>query len=156
MELLTHVTFLAPDFEEPAPPRHAGDEPEPEVREPVPPGRDMARFLDRTLGERGWEVLNRWTTPYGHAFDVRRTKQRYDIEIQRVEGDEERWLVSAVPRRGLIPWGKRVKDSDEHTLLLTHLRGLLAQDPRIAEPRWYSEDDWNAPARGPGHDLPIA
>jgi len=156
MDVLTHATFLAPDFDEPPAPRRADDEPEADTGEPVPAGRDMARFLDKALEGRGWEVLNRWTTPYSHAFDVRRTSRRYDVEVQLLDGDEGRWLVSALQRKGLVPWLSRSGDSDEHTLLLTHLRGVLDADPRIGAPRWYSEDDWNASDRGPGSELPIA
>ena len=157
MQLLTHVTFLAPDFDEPAPHQHADDGPEPARAkgEPRPPGADMARLLDGGLAAKGWEVLNRWTTPYGHAFDVKRTNRRYDVETQLIDGDTDRFLVTAVERRGLVRWFKRPSNSDEHALLLTHLRGLLASDSRLHEPRWYSEDEWTAADRGPGHDVPI-
>lgn len=156
MKLLSHVTFLAPDFEEPTARMHADDAPTPAKGEPHPAGADMTRFLDARLAAQGWEVLNRWTTPYGHAFDVKRTNRRYDVEVQMIDGDTERYLVTAIRRRGLVRWFKGPANTDEHALLLTHLRGVLTSDPRVHEPRWYDEAGWTAADRGPGAELPIA
>jgi len=156
MHLLTHVTFTAPEFDPQTEPKPPGDEPAPDPGEPTPRGREMAHLVERGLAAQGWEVLNRWTTPYGHAFDCKRTDRRYDVEVQLVDVEAARWLVSAVARRGLLRRMLGSENSEEHALLLTHLRGVLAGDARLQEPRWFDEAGWNAPHRGPGDALPVA
>lgn len=171
MQPLSHALLVAPDFLDApetapdAPPSagpDAADAPPaaPEAappEEPLPPGQRLAQALEAAFGAAGWTTPYRWTTPYGHAFECRRTTHRYDVELQLVDAEAGHWLVVAIPRKGLLRrfFGPRV-DVEEYALLLTHLRGALARDPRFVSARWYDEAGWTATPRGEGAALPIA
>jgi len=149
MSRLTHVLVTArspedfmdeePEAEEGAAEAEAGDDDEAPTAEPRAPGGPFAALLSDGLVHRGWELVGRWQTPYGQAFDVRRPGgQRYDVEVAPLDADAGRWLAWALPRAGLFRRG-HAKDPEVYDLLLLHLAEILEREPRIAERGWSTE-----------------
>ncbi|MCA9518898.1 MAG: hypothetical protein KC635_28375 [Myxococcales bacterium] len=138
MKLDSKATFVAHGYDEeddllvPAPEDGSGEE---EVHGPV--GRKLSKALSAALGAEGWTVLNRWTTPYGRAFDVKRSSQRYDVELRRTSTEPSHWQVAAAPRSGLIK-KKSFSEAvtEELALLQTHLDGALRGLPGVSDLAW--------------------
>lgn len=138
MKLDSKAAFTAHGYDEdddllvPVPKEGSGDE---EVDGPV--GRKLSQALSRALASLGWTILNRWTTPYGRAFDVKRTKDRYDVELYRTRVEPSQWQVSATPRSGLVKRASRSEAvTEELALLQTNLDEALRALPGVEGLHW--------------------
>jgi hypothetical protein len=144
-DIETQRTLLAPAFlpvedeapEHPAETEHLADH-APAPSEAVPPGAPLADVLADGLARRGWHVDYRWTTFDSHAFDARRTDNRYDVEVKLLDGPHEEgrglWRITAKRRTGFFArWWPGRSDPAEHALLRRHIDEALAADGRVAE-----------------------
>ena len=134
------IVFTAPTF---ADPEHADSEVEVDPEAPgyrdrdgePPPGEALAVYLSTALSAH-WDVPARWTTPYGHAFEVRAGRSRFDLEL-RVHGVACRdWHLSLAPRRGLFSWLRSSVDPSAQKRLRLQIADALDTHPRIEGVQW--------------------
>lgn len=116
----------------------------PESQEPL--GKPLADFLISYLRQLGWTIDYAWPTFRGHAFEAKRTNNRYDVEIESLEIElapemrEGLWRLKAAPRTGLLQklFRRQKVDLDELQLLHMNLDAALLR-ANVAEQSWHPE-----------------
>lgn len=160
-EIRTHVVFTAPEyvgmvFDAPEPAEDAAPGYDDAPLGPTPEGLALTHVIAERLAADGWDVPHHWTTDYSHAFEARRSKRRYDLMVQYTEAVDE-WLVTVLPRKGLMGRVLGGVDPNEHRVLALHLHSALSNDPLVgSDLRWFTGDGWKArrPGDGSGSETP--
>ena len=113
-----------------------------------PPGGPLAELVARGLAERGYVVSDRDSTDYSHTFTVRSGERRYFAMIGVADDGDREWLLFLQESPSLLArlFGRR--DEGDHLRLLRAVHDCLIGDPRIAELRWYTEQEWNSNPSG--------
>lgn len=82
---------------------------------PIPPGLALASKLAAGLSGAPCDgellVLGEfpWTTYNGHAFELKRAGNRYDVIVTLQDRDAGSWKLSLEVRRKLLGWGSKSK-----------------------------------------------
>ena len=142
MELRTYSTFRA-DFSDDGEFSPKGDI----VR---PSGRAVAYALSQMLREKGWTVSESTQhSYYGWSFTVQGQKGRIWFLLQGLED----WLLLSQNKSSLL---RRMTSAskEEHRTILADLHGLLTNDPRFRDLRWFTKQEYERDTKSPGSPQP--
>jgi len=99
-----------------------------------PPGEKLMEALAEGLRGLQWNCDYTWATYRGHAFDARRVKRRYDVELWLVDAEDGRWEIVAEPRRGLFhKIFPQKRDLAEEALLRLQIEEVLGKTRDISD-----------------------